>query len=87
MLPLILGFCIALVLSALFSVAEMALFSLGGSRIHTLMDAGFRGSDALVRVRSQPGRLLVLLRLGNVTCDVAAAGLGVLAGLRLMGGA
>lgn len=87
MLPLILGFCIALVSSALFSIAELALFSLGVSRIHTLLDAGFRGSEALLQARSQPGRLFVLLRLGNTTCDVAAAGLGVLVGLRLLGGA
>lgn len=87
MLLLILGFCVALVLSALFSIAELALFSLGISRIHTLMDAGFRGSGALVRARSQPGRLFVLLRLGSATCAVAAAGLGVLVGLRLLGGA
>jgi putative hemolysin len=87
MLPLILGFCIALVLSALFSIAELALFSLGVSRIHTLLDAGFRGSEALMQARSQPERLFVLLRLGNTTCDVAAAGLGVLGGLRLLGGA
>ncbi|MEJ2185278.1 MAG: hemolysin family protein [Gemmatimonadota bacterium] len=87
MLALILGFAIALVLSALFSIAELALFSLGVSRIHTLLDAGFRGSEALVQARSQPGRLFVFLRLGNTTCDVAAAGLGVLVGLRLLGGA
>ncbi len=87
MLPLILGFAIALVLSALFSLAELALFSLGPSRIHTLLDAGFRGSGALEQARSQPGRLFVLVRLGNTTCDVAAAGLGVLVGLRLLGGA
>ncbi|MEJ2679345.1 MAG: hemolysin family protein [Gemmatimonadota bacterium] len=88
MLPLILGFAAALVLSALFTVAELALFSLGTSRMHTLQDAGFRGSSALVvQARARPGRLFVLLRLGNTTCDVAAAGLGVLVGLRLLGGA
>ncbi len=86
-LPLILGFCVALALSALFSAAEFALFSIGEPRIRTLVDAGFRGGDSLLRLRSDPERLFLLLRLGNTTSDVAAAGLGALAGLELWGGA
>lgn len=83
--PLILGFCLALGLSALFSAAEFALLSLGDARVRTLVDAGFRGSSALLRLRSDPDRLFVLLRLGNTTSDVAAAGLGALTGIELWG--
>lgn len=73
MLLLGIALLLALALSALFSAAELAVFSLGEPRIRTLVDEGFRGSVALARLRERPDRVLVLLRFGDALADVAAA--------------
>ncbi|HEY8483788.1 MAG TPA: hemolysin family protein [Longimicrobiales bacterium] len=73
MLPAIVALLVALVLSAFFTTAELALFSLGESRVRTLADEGYRGSAALERLRERPERVIVLLRLGDALADVAAA--------------
>ena len=73
MLPLSLLLLIAFALSAFFTTAELAVFSLGDSRLRTLVDEGFRGGAALARVRQRPRRALALLRLGDALADAACA--------------
>lgn len=72
MFPLILVLTVALLLSAVFTAAEVALFSLGEGRLRGLLEEERRGSRALVRLRAQPERLLILLRLGDALADVTA---------------
>jgi CBS domain containing-hemolysin-like protein len=66
---------LALAASGFFSGAEAALFALSESRIRTLVDEGHPGGPALAGLRARPERLLVLLRLGDTSCDVLAAAL------------
>lgn len=68
-----LGF--ALLFSAFFTAAEIALFTPGEARIRALADEGRRGAAALVRLRSRPDRVLVLLRFLDGLSDVAAGAL------------
>ncbi|HEX9107577.1 MAG TPA: DUF21 domain-containing protein, partial [Longimicrobiales bacterium] len=77
MIAAILLLPLALIVSGFFSAAEAALFALGETRVRALVEEGYRGSAALVRLRARPERLLVLLRLGDALCDALAA---VLAG-------
>ena len=72
MLPLILALTIALLLSVVFTAAEVALFSLGDGRVRALQEEKRRGAASLVLLRSRPERLLILLRLGDALADVTA---------------
>lgn len=82
---LIVSFILALGLSALFSAAEAAHFSLGSARIRALADEHRRGSSALLRLHERPARLVVLLRFGDSLADVAAAVLAGAFGYQLLG--
>lgn len=68
-----LGF--ALLLSAFFTAAEIALFTPTEARIRALTDEGRRGAGALLQLRSRPDRVLVLLRFLDGLSDVAAGAL------------
>lgn len=76
MLLLISALVIALVLSAFFTAAELSVFSVSPPRIKTLLEEGRTGSAALASVRSNPGRAVVLLRLGDATADLTAGAVG-----------
>ena len=78
MIPLLLAFSVALVASAAFTLAEVAVFSLGESRLRTLVGEGFRGGQTLHRLREQPAPLMLLLRFAKALSDAAA---GVSAGV------
>jgi CBS domain containing-hemolysin-like protein len=82
---LIIFLVVALLLAASFAAAEAAIFSLGESRVRSLVESGRRGSDSLSRLREHPERLLVLLRLGESLSDVAFAVLASILGASLWG--
>ena len=67
----------AILASAFFTAAELAIFAAAESRIRSLTDEGVRGSGALSSLRTRPERVLVLLRLADAFADVAAGGLVV----------
>ena len=66
---------LAILLSALLSAAELAIFSMGEARVRALAEQNARGSNALSQLRARPERVLVLLRLGDAFSDVAAGAL------------
>jgi len=74
---------LALGVSAYFTAAEMAIFSLGANRLAALSDEGVRGAAAVARLRDRPERLLVLLRGGDALADAIVAGLGAYVGYAL----
>lgn len=78
MLLSLLALLSALALSAVFTAAELAVFSLGEARVRTLADWGCRGSNALAEIRVRPERLLVLTRSAKALAGVAAAAFAVL---------
>ncbi|HET9441265.1 MAG TPA: hemolysin family protein [Longimicrobiales bacterium] len=77
MIVLVLALFLALLLSAFFTAAELSVFSVPQARIAALLDAKQQGSAALAELRNRPGRVLVLLRLGDSLADLAA---GVITG-------
>lgn len=85
MITVVLALLAALGLSACFSGAELAFFTLGDSRVRALAEEGRRGSGSLSRLRERPERLLILLRVGDVVADVAAAVLAAVLGYHLGG--
>lgn len=72
MIFLLLALFIALLLSAFFTAAELSVFSVPQQRISALVDSHQKGSLALADLRSRPGRVLVLLRLGDALADLTA---------------
>ncbi|MGD2068019.1 MAG: hemolysin family protein [Gemmatimonadota bacterium] len=77
---------VALVLmSAAISAAEAATFSVGRSRLQTLLDEGFHGSEALHSLRSRPAPVRAAVHLLVIILNLVAVGLTVLLGYELGG--
>jgi putative hemolysin len=72
-LPILLG--LAIVASAFFTAAELAIFFPSESRVRTLSEQNVGGAAALAQLRARPERPLVLLRLADTVCDVSAGAL------------
>jgi putative hemolysin len=69
---LVLALFVALLLSAFFTAAELSVFSVPQQRIAALVEAKHSGSMQLAELRKRPGRVLVLLRLGDALADLTA---------------
>jgi putative hemolysin len=75
MLILVAGLIVAILASALFTAAELAIFFPTESRVRSLADKNIGGAAALAQLRLRPERALVLLRLADTLSDVGAGAL------------
>jgi putative hemolysin len=75
MLILGIGLGLAILMSALFSAAELAVFLPNESRIRSLAEQNVGGAAALLKLREKPERTLVLLRAADALSDVSAGAL------------
>jgi putative hemolysin len=75
------------VLSGVFSGAEIALFSVPLTRAKALAEEGRLGAEALHRLKSNPERLLVTILIGNNVVNIAAASVATYAATRAFGSA
>jgi putative hemolysin len=66
---------IAILASALFTAAELAIFFPSEGRVRALSEQGVGGAAALVQLRARPERTLVLLRLADTISDISAGAL------------
>ena len=83
-----LTFLAALILaSGLFSGSEIALFSISRARARGLLEDRRRGAVALVRLKSDPERLLVTLLIGNNVVNIGAASVATQAATQAFGSA
>lgn len=69
-----------LLISGLLSAAEAAVFSVGPSRIRTLVDEGFDGADALAQARQRTASLQTAVHLLITILNLAVMGLIVAMG-------
>ncbi|HEX9886733.1 MAG TPA: hemolysin family protein [Longimicrobiales bacterium] len=74
-----------LLLGALFSAAESAAFSIGASRLRTLLDEGFNGATELQRLQAHSGPAQAAGRLLATILNLVAAGLTVVMGATVAG--
>ncbi len=74
-------------LSAFFSGAEIALFSISQARARTLADERRRGAQALVRLKANPERLLITILIGNNVANIGAASVATYTATTLFGSA
>lgn len=73
--------------SGLFSGSEIALFSISRARATGLAADGRHGAAALVRLKSDPERLLVTLLIGNNVVNILAASVATYSATRAFGSA
>lgn len=78
---------VLILLSGFFSSAEIALFSLSEARIRTLREEGLPGARALIRIKSNPERLLATILVGNNIVNILAASYATAVALDLLGSA
>ncbi|MFP4627053.1 MAG: hemolysin family protein [Natronomonas sp.] len=62
---------VLLALSAFFSSAEIAMFSLPPHRVDTLVSDGLPGAETLKHLKDDPHRLLVTILVGNNIVNIA----------------
>jgi len=82
---LLLAFLVCLALSAFFSSAESAFISLPKLRIRYLVESGVKGAKQLAKASEKPERFLATVLLGNNLVNVAAATLGTIMAVAILG--
>ncbi len=80
---LAIGICLAL--SALFSGAEIAFFSITESRLQAMAEEKHRGAKLALHLRKNPQRLLSTILIGNNLANIMAASLATIVAIRLFG--
>jgi Mg2+/Co2+ transporter CorB len=75
MVSLGIGLVVAILFSAIFSAAELAIFLPTEGRVRSLAEENQRGAAALVALRMRPERTMVLLRFFDALSDVSAGAL------------
>jgi len=66
-------FVICLILSAFFSAAEIAFFSLSRYRVKALIKQKRRNAEMVDRIKSEPTKLITTILIGNNLVNVAAS--------------
>ncbi len=74
-----------LILSAFFSAAEIALFSIGRIGKHKLMKEKAKNADVIEKLLDDPNRLLVTILFGNNLVNVSASALATSVSMYLFG--
>ena len=69
-----------ILLSAVLTSANSAVFHISSSRVRTLQEEGFSGADALGAVRANPSAIEASVRLTISTLNLGALGVGVSTG-------
>jgi putative hemolysin len=64
-----------IILSAFFSASSTAIFSVGGSRLRTLLEEGFNGAQELSDIRSRTGLLQGILLLLGTLANLSVVGI------------
>ncbi len=87
MIGLVLMLALLLALSGFFSGSEIAFFSIPDTRAQALAKEGRRGAKSLVRLKSNPDRLLITLLIGNNVANIGAASVATYAATEAFGSA
>ncbi len=74
--PLVFVFLFILILlSGIFSGAEIAFFSISKASLYTLVRKKHRGSNKLLQIKNNPDRLLITILIGNNIVNIASSSL------------
>ncbi len=83
-LQIITLFCL-IILSAIFSGAETAIFSLSDIRVRSFLKNKKKGAKTLSRLKENPHRLLITLLVGNNVVNISASALTTLIAINVYG--
>lgn len=64
---------VLLAISAFFSAAEIALFSLSHAKVKTLVDKKIKNAKLIEKMKNQPQELLITILIGNNIVNILAA--------------
>ncbi|MCL0039123.1 CNNM domain-containing protein, partial [Dehalococcoidia bacterium] len=78
-------FVICLLVSAFFSSSETAFISLQRARIRHLVNSGVAGAEEVEKLTEQPEKLLTTVLVGNNFVNTAAAVLGTVIVMDILG--
>jgi putative hemolysin len=78
-------FFLCLLFSAFFSSSEVAFISLQKIRLRHLIESGVAGADQVAKITERPERLLSTILLGNNLVNTAAAALGTVIAISILG--
>lgn len=76
---------VLVVMSALLSAAETAVFSVSRSRLRTLVDEGFAGAESLARIRTRSTSIQTAVHLLITILNLVAVGLAAAMGALMAG--
>ena len=76
---------LCILLSAFFSGAEIAFFSIADSKLRTLAEEGRKAAKLALHLKSKPHRLLSTILIGNNLVNILAASMTTLFAIRLFG--
>lgn len=76
---------VLIVLSAIFSGSETAIFSLSDARILSLKKQRLRGADTLYKLRKRPNRLLITILIGNNIVNISASAIATYITTKMFG--
>src|SRR3989339_847845 len=74
-----------ILLSGIFSGAEIAIFSLSQATIRALVDKKTKGARALQKLKSHPQQLLIAILIGNNLVNFSASSLATLVAIQRFG--
>ncbi|MCK5474368.1 MAG: HlyC/CorC family transporter [Candidatus Aenigmarchaeota archaeon] len=74
-----------IILSAIFSGAETAIFSLSDIRVRSFLKNKKKGAKTLMRLKENPHRLLITLLVGNNVVNISASALTTLIAINTYG--
>jgi CBS domain containing-hemolysin-like protein len=78
-------FILFIALSAFFSSAEVALVSITKAKVRTLVNDKKPGSDALLKLKESPSKLLTTILIGNNIVNIAAAAIATAIAIQVFG--
>lgn len=85
MIGSILTLIILILLSAVFSGTEIAMFSLSDLKIRHLVDKGTRGAKLLSSLKKDSHKLLITILIGNNIVNIASASFATVLAIQLFG--
>ncbi len=75
---MLLALIVLVLLSAVFSSSETALYSLSPAKVQAMLAEGLKGSKQIEKLKNNPNKMLVVILIGNNLVNVGASSLATI---------
>ena len=72
-LPAVINLILLIILSAIFSSSETALYSISPAKVKALQAQKTRGSSLIAKLKENPNKMLVVILIGNNLANVGSS--------------